>query len=199
MTRVSVYSAALVAFVAATAMIISSITIPHWVSYSVTTADGKEFSKHIGLHRVCSNVEDPPCKLFPTDELCSKDGERYFCSMWRSVGFLASFSTILHLASLVTFLVIMAGGKYKRETGWKILGGLLVLVALVEFTLMGIVAYLYDHDEQFRVPGWGLDTSWILCTISASLSVLSALGLAISAFVLPPEEGYEFLNDPIPY
>ncbi|GJC79587.1 pre-mRNA splicing factor [Colletotrichum tofieldiae] len=198
MTRVSVYSAALVAFVAATAMIIASITLPHWVTYSVTATDGNEFSKHIGLHRACSNVYDPPCQEFPTEELCSKNGERYFCSMWRSVGFLASFSTILHLASIVTFLVIMGGGKYKRETGWKVLGGLLVLVGAVEFTLMGIVAYLYDNDEQFQVPGWGLDTSWILCTISASVSILCAVGLGISAFVLPPEEGYEFLNDPLP-
>ncbi|EQB49997.1 hypothetical protein GCG54_00011167 [Colletotrichum gloeosporioides] len=199
MTRVSVYSSALVAFVAATAMIVTSIILPHWVSYSVTATDGNEFSKHIGLHKICSNVgPGPACKVFPTDELCSKDGERYFCSMWRSVGFLASFSTIMHLASLVTFLVIMSGGKYKRETGWKILGGLLIFVAAIEFTLMGIVAYLFDNDEQFRVPGWGLDTSWILCTVSASVSVLCALGLGISAFVLPPEEGYEFLNDPLP-
>ncbi|KAL0942667.1 uncharacterized protein CTRU02_200553 [Colletotrichum truncatum] len=198
MTRVSVYSAALVAFVAATAMIIASITLPHWVTYSVTATDGNEFSKHIGLHKACSNLYDPQCQEFPTEELCSKDGERYFCSMWRSVGFLASFSTIMHLASLVTFLIIMSGGKYKRETGWKVLSGLLLVVAVVEFTLMGIVAYLYDHDEQFRVPGWGLDTSWILCTVSASLSVLCAFGLAISSFILPPEEGYEFLNDPLP-
>ncbi|KAF9880883.1 hypothetical protein CkaCkLH20_01925 [Colletotrichum karsti] len=199
MTRVSVYSAALVAFVAATAMIITSITLPQWVSYSATAADGVEFSRNIGLHKECDNVgSSPPCHVFPTEDLCSKDGERYFCSMWRSVGFLASFSTILHLASIVTFLLLMSGGKYKRETGWKILSGLLILVAVVEFILMGIVAYLFDNDEFFRVPGWGLDTSWILCTVSASLSVLCALGLAISAFVLPPEEGYEFLNDPLP-
>ncbi|KAK1512125.1 hypothetical protein CTAM01_01055, partial [Colletotrichum tamarilloi] len=197
MTRVSVYSAALVAFVAATAMIIASITLPHWVTYTVTTAEGKEYSKHIGLHRSCSTGFDEPCQVFPTEELCA-NGERYFCSMWRSVGFLASFSTILHLASIVTFLVIMGGGKYKRETGWTVLGGLLVFVAAIEFTLMGIVAYLYDNDEQFQVPGWGLDSSWILCTVSASISILCAAGLAISAFVLPPEEGYEFLNDPMP-
>ncbi|KAK2038308.1 hypothetical protein LZ31DRAFT_129834 [Colletotrichum somersetense] len=178
-------------------MIIASITLPHWVTYSVTATDGNEFSKNIGLHRACSNLYDPPCQEFPTEELCS-NGERYFCSMWRSVGFLASFSTILHLASIVAFLVIMSGGKYKRETGWTVLSGLMILVGVVEFVLMGIVAYLYDNDEQFQVPGWNLDTSWILCTISASVSVICAVGLGISAFVLPPEEGYEFLNDPLP-
>jgi hypothetical protein len=46
---------------------------------------------------------------------------------------------------------------------------------------------------MFIVPGWRLDTSWVLCTVSGSVAVLSAVGLAIAAFVLPPEEGYEFL------
>ena len=58
-------------------------------------------------------------------------------------------------------------------------------------------AYLFDNDEQFIVPGWQLDTSWILCTTSGGIAVLSALGLTISAFVLPPEDGYEFINDPV--
>lgn len=47
------------------------------------------------------------------------------------------------------------------------------------------------------VPGWSLDVSWILSTVSASLCCLAATGLAVSAFLLPPEEGYDFLEDPI--
>jgi hypothetical protein len=58
-------------------------------------------------------------------------------------------------------------------------------------------AYLLDNDEQFVVPGWRLDTSWILCTVSAGIAVLCAVGLMVSAYVLPPEDGYEFLSDPV--
>jgi len=36
-----------------------------------------------------------------------------------------------------------------------------------------------------------------LSTVSAAIALLSAVGLAISAYVLPPEEGYEFLEDPL--
>lgn len=159
-------------------MIVTSIILPHWVSYSVTATDGNEFSKHIGLHKICSNVgPGPACKVFPTDELCSKDGERYFCSMWRSVGFLASFSTIMHLASLVTFLVIMSGGKYKRETGWKILGGLLIFVAAIEFTLMGIVVSLSQlGDDMARgneADEYTRRTSSTMTSSSASLAGVS--------------------------
>lgn len=50
---------------------------------------------------------------------------------------------------------------------------------------------------MFVVPGWKLDTSWVLCTVSGSVAVLCGLGLAISAIALPPEDGYEFLRDPV--
>ncbi|KAI9900040.1 hypothetical protein N3K66_004302 [Trichothecium roseum] len=196
MTRVYVYASALVAFVAATAMIVSSLWIPNWVSYSVTTSAGETFEKHIGLHRSCSNIDDPPCRPFPYKELC-QEGERYFCSMWRTVGFLSSFSVILVLASLVCFFVVMKGGKLKRETGWPFVAGMLSLVAIVELAVISIVAYLYDNDDQFTVPGWNLDVSWYLSTVSAALSLVAAAGLAASSYLLPPEEGYDFLDDPL--
>lgn len=59
--------------------------------------------------------------------------------MWRSSGFLISFATIVELATLITFLVVMAGGKYKRETGWKLIGCFLLADAVVEFASMGII------------------------------------------------------------
>ena len=57
-------------------------------------------------------------------------------------------------------------------------------------------AYLFDHDDLFLVPGYRLDSSWYLCTFSAGAALLAGVGLAISALVLPPEDGYaQLLND----
>ncbi|PTB64196.1 hypothetical protein BBK36DRAFT_1124212 [Trichoderma citrinoviride] len=196
MTRVYVYTAGLVAFVAATAMIVASITEPRWVSYSVTTTKGETLEKHIGLHKSCSSLDDPYCRDFPSQELCQY-GERYFCSMWRTVGFMASFGIVLCLATLISFAIVMGGGKYRRETGWPFVAALLTLVSVVEFIVISIVAFLYDHDAQFTIPGWRLDVSWYLGTVSAALSLITAAGLAASAYFLPPEEGYEFLDDPL--
>ncbi|ROT41407.1 hypothetical protein SODALDRAFT_271516 [Sodiomyces alkalinus F11] len=196
MTRPYVYYSALVAFVAATAMTIASIAIPNWISYSSTSVDGETYSKHIGLHKTCSDLNDPPCRVFPTEDQCQGD-ERYFCGVWRTMGFLASFATVIYLAGIVSFVVVMAGGKFKREVGWKVLSPLLLLAALVEFVIMGVVVYIYNNDDQFTVPGWGLDTSWFLCTVSASIAVLCSVGLLLSAYLLPPEDDYEFLQDPV--
>jgi hypothetical protein len=197
MTRVSVYSSALVVFVAATAMIVASIWIPHWVSYSVTTPEGDTFDRHIGLHKSCSSLDDPHCRTFPYKELCQAGDERYFCSMWRTVGFMASFAVILCLACLVSFIVIMAGGRYKRETGWFFVATMLALVSAVEFVIISIVAYLYDHDDQFNIPGWNLDVSWYLSTVSAAMCLLAATGIVSSAYLLPSEDGFDFLEDPL--
>lgn len=205
-------------------MIVASIIEPHWISYSVTTTKGETLEKHIGLHKSCSSLDDPYCRDFPSQELCQY-GERYFCSMWRTVGFMASFGIVLCLATLISFALVMAGGKYRRETGWPFVAALLTFVSVVEFIVISIVvrrdkalqllmccclcvrcghgdtdvsqAFLYDHDAQFNIPGWKLDVSWYLGTVSAALSLVTAAGLAASAYFLPPEEGYEFLDDPL--
>jgi len=202
-------------------MTIASNVLPHWVSFSVTADTGNTFYQNIGLHKSCSSESSPHCRTFPTREDCSGE-ERYFCSMWRSTGFLMSLAMVVELATLVTFLIVMGGGKAKRESGWKVLGGLMTGVAAIQFSAMTIVvrsrrlllfpndlrdrsltvsfppqAYLLDTDEKFSVPGWALDKSWVLCTVSGGMSLLCVLGLVMSAFVLPPEDGYEFLVDPL--
>ena len=57
-------------------------------------------------------------------------------------------------------------------------------------------AYLFDNDDQFAVPGWSLDVSWYISTVSAALCLSSAIGLVLSAYLLPPEDDYEFLGEP---
>jgi hypothetical protein len=128
-------------------LIVASVTEPHWVSYSVTTTSGETLEKHIGLHKSCSTLDDPHCRDFPSKELCQY-GERYFCSMWRTVGFMASFTIILSLASLIAFALVMGGGKYRRETGWPFVSALLTLVSVLEFIIISIVVRISEMDKD---------------------------------------------------
>ncbi|KAG0651877.1 hypothetical protein D0Z07_1072 [Hyphodiscus hymeniophilus] len=189
MTRVIVYSTALAAFVAATAMTLASIFIPNWISWDADGSTG-HFQKTIGLHRSCTSVGGQ-CHHFPQYEDCHGP-DRYFCSMWRSVGFMMSFAAVLELATIVAYCVVILGGKQKRETGWKVLTFMLMLVGIIQCAAMAIVAYLYDNDDRF-FAGWKLDQGWILCTVSWSIAVLSAGFIALSAYVFPPEDGYELI------
>ncbi|KAK8138815.1 hypothetical protein PG984_002195 [Apiospora sp. TS-2023a] len=197
MTRLVVYNVALGVFVAATILTITSIMTSNWVEYSVTAHNtNATFSHHVGLHRSCSlsaTADKATCRPFPDEDDCRDD--QFFCSMWRSSGFLMSFATVVELATAISFLVVMLGGKYKREEGWFVIAGLLIADAVIEFAGMGIVAYLFNTDTQFDVPGWNLGYSWILCTVSASVSVLLAIAFSLSAYFLPPEDDYEYVGD----
>lgn len=152
----------------ATAMTAATNVLPSWLSYRASAPSGATYRQQIGLHRSCtsefssSNYSSPhhsrgwECHAFPTRDDCHGD-ERYFCSMWRSTGFLMAFALVTELASLVSFLVILSGGKYMRETGWKVLSGLLGLVSVVHIVALSIaVCYV-------PLLGMSLSPSSCLC------------------------------------
>ncbi|KAF2874430.1 hypothetical protein BDV95DRAFT_627111 [Massariosphaeria phaeospora] len=185
MTRRVVYGLGLLFSLACTAMTIASIMIPRWVSYSPDNHRKISY----GLHQHCSSVTGI-CAPFPKNSDCLKDS--YFCSMWKSVGFLISFGVIIELCSLVSFIVVMSGGVQRRSVGWKIVCSLLLFGGIVQCAGMALVAFLFNNDDRF-FEGWYLDMSWSLCTASWIILVLTGLGIAASAFYLSEEGGYELI------
>lgn len=99
----------------------------------------------------------------------------------------------MELATIVGLLVIMIGGRQKRESGWRVVSVLLVTVAALQCAGMAIVAYLYDNDSERFFVGWALDKSFYLCTVSWVIATLTAAGISLSALILPSEGGYELI------
>ena len=62
--------------------------------------------------------------------------------MWRSVGFLMSFAIVLEGMTLIAYVVILGGGKQKRESGWKILSGMHFIVGALQLAGMAIIVSL---------------------------------------------------------
>lgn len=125
-------------------MTLTSIISPNWAAYTVHSPSGGTVTDSIGLHRRCTSSSSPAgtttCTPFPEESRCSAgDDGRSFCAMWRTTGFLMSFAVVAELAAVVGFLITMAGGKVKRERGWKILGGILGAVAAAQFIGMAVV------------------------------------------------------------
>ncbi|PGH14939.1 hypothetical protein AJ80_05702 [Polytolypa hystricis UAMH7299] len=189
MTKTIVYVVTLFVFLVAFALTLASISLPRWVSYHSETPSGVHFRYTYGLSRRCSSLTQT-CEHFPQYEDCHDD--RYFCSMWRSVAFLMSFAVVLEGMTLITYIVILTGGKQKRESGWRILTLFLMFIVMVQAGSMALVSYLYDNDDRFY-PGWKLDVSWIMCTVSWSLALVSAIVIYIAAQTLPSEGGYELI------
>lgn len=67
--------------------------------------------------------------------------------MWRTTGFMMNFAAFLELATLVAFLVIIAGERQKRENGWKVVVGLMALVGVAQCFAMSTVVCISTIDE----------------------------------------------------
>ncbi len=152
LTRSIVFSLALFIFLAATGMTLASIIVPNWIAYDTTTSSGKTLHYTYGLHRKCSNTKLPPdaylhttsavtCHAYPRYSDCQGE-DRYFCSMWRSVGFLMSFAVVIEGMTIAAFAVLLAGGKQKRESGWGALAILTGLAAFVQAIGMALMVGL---------------------------------------------------------
>jgi len=189
MPRRVVYGVGVWLTVAATAMTLASIIMPRWVRWESDIGGDIKYS--YGLHKRCSTVTGT-CEPFPTYNDCDSDAT--FCAMWRTVGFLMSFATIIEFATFIAYAVVILGGVQQRSYGWKLVCILLGLAAVAELAGMSIIAYVFDHNERF-FTGWKLDTSWILCTVSWSLLALTAVGISAATYALPDEGGYELIPD----
>ncbi|KAF2674186.1 hypothetical protein BT63DRAFT_449177 [Microthyrium microscopicum] len=188
MTRRVVYGVGVWCTAAATAMTLAAIIMPRWVHLQSGLTG--EITVSYGLHKKCSSVTGT-CEPFPTDQVCTND--ETFCTMWRTVGFLMSFSVIIELATFIAYAVVIIGGVQHRSYGWKVVCSLLGSASLVQAAGMAIIAYVFDHDERF-FPGWKLDVSWALCTASWSVLALTGIGIGAATYALPDEGGYELIR-----
>ncbi|SMQ45580.1 unnamed protein product [Zymoseptoria tritici ST99CH_3D7] len=194
MPRRIIYGISLWLFLSSAALTITSIALPTWVVYTSPTAhDSTPIRVTYGLHSRCSSITNT-CTPFPPPEECHGE-ERGFCSAWRTSAFLMNFSVVLMLACLVAYVTVLVGGRQVREKGWKVLVGLLAVVAGSQLTAMALVAALYEKDKRFFV-GWELGTAWILCTISWITLLVDALGIMAGAYFYPQNVDYEPIPDP---
>jgi hypothetical protein len=48
-------------------------------------------------------------------------------------------AAVVELVAIVTYIVILAGGRQKRERGWKLMAALLVVIGLAQCVAMALV------------------------------------------------------------
>lgn len=68
-----------------------------------------------------------------------------------------SFAIVIEGMNLIVYIIILAGGKQKRESGWKFLAGLHMIVAALQVAAMAIIVSLLfwqiGLDGSFRRLG----------------------------------------------
>lgn len=149
-----IYGISLWTFLVSFALTIASIALPSWITYT-SPASSRSNPIHVsyGLHTRCSSITGQ-CTPFPAYEDCTGE-DRYFCSMWRSTGFLMNFSVVVELAVVIAYIVVLVGGRASREEGWKVLVGLLSLCAIGQMIAMSLVVgfALARNEENYKDKG----------------------------------------------
>ncbi|KAK4925286.1 hypothetical protein LTR66_016405, partial [Elasticomyces elasticus] len=150
LTRSIVFSISLFIFIFTTGLTKAAIMVPNWISYD-SYLGHTHIHRQYGLAKQCTSrshfthhdttfnpqagllqewVDEPlHCTPYPRYSDC-QHGDRYFCSMWRSVGFLMSFAVVLEGMTIFAFLILIIGGKQKREAGWRFMATLIVLAGV---------------------------------------------------------------------
>jgi formate hydrogenlyase subunit 3/multisubunit Na+/H+ antiporter MnhD subunit len=127
-----------------------------------------------------------------------------------------SLGVVIEGMTIAAFMILLLGGKQRREQGWSVLSIMVVIAAVVQAAAMSLTvsqvtlphknsdgrsqwsnysqAYLYENDSRFFV-GWFLDKSWVMCTVSWSVQAFCAIAITIAALTLPSEGGYELIPD----
>lgn len=62
-----------------------------------------------------------------------------------------SFAVVMEGMTIIAYVVILAGGKQKRESGWKIMSGLHLIVAALQ--LIGMVIIVSFTLRKRAAPG----------------------------------------------
>lgn len=61
------------------------------------------------------------------------------------MAFMMSVAALFELVTLITFFMLITGGKQKRERGWRLLSFLLVIVGVLQCASMAIVVCISIH------------------------------------------------------
>jgi hypothetical protein len=143
----------------------------------------------MGLHKRCSSVTGT-CVSFPQEQDCAANNGS-FCHMWRTIGFLMSLAVVIELCTVVSFVVIMAGGVQRRIAGYKVISSLLIFSALVQCAGMSIVVCFAPLQACHGSLGSKQRTTLIHCrpTSSKTTTASSKAGTSTPLSASPPPLG----------
>lgn len=167
----------------AMALTLTAILLPTWITFT----SGPAHSSY-GIHSYCTNSA---CSPFPIRTDCTA-GHRSFCVQWRTAAFALNLTFLTELATLVTFALVLLGGKQMRDQGTRVLSVMLMLCAAGQVLTVALVARLFEVDDRF-FEGWRLGGAWALTVASAALQCGAIVGLVAAKWYLPEEGGYELI------
>ncbi|GAA96406.1 uncharacterized protein L969DRAFT_89119 [Mixia osmundae IAM 14324] len=114
-----------------------------------------------------------------------------FCELWLTAGYVTSLSIVFGLGAILSIILVMFGGRKRRQEGWKVCSVMISLHAAFQILATAIIAQLYNGDDRFWY-GTKLGSSFVLTTISWSLDIVLVVAILAGGYIASSEEdGYQ--------
>ncbi|EIW83044.1 hypothetical protein CONPUDRAFT_101576 [Coniophora puteana RWD-64-598 SS2] len=191
--RKTSYAITFVATLATLILNILSARLPDWliakyefgnaqytVRYGLTERCERKFVSLPGPDGGSIYYEDYSCRGFPLSVQDSCDGEnRRFCAAWSSAQYFSEFGIGLAALSIVALLIGVSTHSRRRRI-WRAVAGLVLLHAIFQVVVFGIVTDLYRKERfpafEHAKPGSG----FILNFVSWIVGLLVGFGVIIT-------------------
>ncbi|KAI9253415.1 hypothetical protein BDA99DRAFT_519719 [Phascolomyces articulosus] len=169
------YSVLLLCVITSYSLNWSSLILPKWLAIINDDNDDETIIRSFGLFQLCQNGTNEACRAFPSSETQEKEGcdNIDLCPLWQAAGAAMILAGVIGALTIIAVLGTMGcRNRRKREKGWKVVSGMLVLHAVPSIVAVLIMAHLSKS-----LHGTRLDVSCILATIAWILSILIAMVL----------------------
>ncbi|KAI9357467.1 hypothetical protein BD770DRAFT_443701 [Pilaira anomala] len=167
------------------ALNLTALFLPKWLAHVIPKPFYSE--THYGLFKLCQSLTGD-CRPFPRAENddCKEEG---FCQLWQAAGAGMILGAVVGTLTMIALLGVMCSNREKRERGWKLISGMLVLHAVPSIVSFSIIAYLYNTSSIFY-SGTKYDQSFIINAVSWCLSLILSLSMLLASFIGNPEYHY---------
>ncbi|KAI9316732.1 hypothetical protein BX666DRAFT_190797 [Dichotomocladium elegans] len=175
-----VYSVTVLLAIASNVLNVVATVVPKWL---ISNAGQQTY----GLFLVCSGDH---CRPYPRADKgdCEQDNE-LFCPLWQAAGAGMILAGVVGALTLVALLGTLCSSSRKRERGWKLVAGMMMMHAVPSAVAVVIMIDL-------EVPGTYRGPSVTLALVAWSTSAL--MGISILYFATRGNYGhrYEQLTTP---
>ncbi|KAI8064130.1 hypothetical protein BDF21DRAFT_496843 [Thamnidium elegans] len=167
------------------ALNLTALFLPKWLTHIIPKPFYSE--TNYGLFKQCQSLTGD-CQPFPrvANDDCKEEG---FCELWRAAGAGMILGAVVGTLTIVALLGVMCSHREKRERGWKLVSGMLILHAVPSIISFSIIAYLYNTSSIFY-SGTKYDQSFIMNSVSWCLSTILSLSMLLASFIGNPDYHY---------
>ncbi|MBW0531160.1 hypothetical protein O181_070875 [Austropuccinia psidii MF-1] len=104
-----------------------------------------------------------------------------FCEKWNTAAYTSQLSIIINLISVFCIFIVLIGNNYRKENGWKVCGGLILIHAIFQTISWSLIIKVFNEDDRFYL-GSNLSLSTYISILTSILDLMCFTTLICGEF-----------------